>query len=137
MDLEKIGVVKSEFAEPVGPEEMKEHQSSLVIDEKYEKGLEGLKAGDTLQIIFHFHLNDDYELFGPKRVGEPRGVFASRSPRRPNGLGVTAVKLLQREGNKLEVAGLDAVDGTPILDIKPYAKLMDQIDDNHHVQQEE
>lgn len=137
MNFESIGVVKSEFEEPVSPEEMKEYESTLVIDKAYERGLAGLKAGATLQIIFYLHLNDDYELFGPKRVGEARGVFASRSPRRPNSIGVTAVKLLARDGNKLKVAGLDAVDGTPILDIKPYAKLMDQIDNDHHTQQEE
>ena len=128
MNMEKIGIVKSEFEKPVNPEKMKEYESTLVIDEEYARGLEGLEAGQSLQVIFNFHLIDDYKLFGPKRIGEPRGVFASRSPKRPNGLGVTAVELLAKDGNQLRVKGLDAIDGTPILDIKPYSKLMDQVD---------
>jgi len=128
MNMEKVGIVKSKFEEPVNPEKMKEYESTLVIDEEYAKGLEGLEAGQSLQVIFNFHLLDDYKLFGPKRIGEPRGVFASRSPKRPNGLGVTAVELLERDGNELRVKGLDAINGTPILDIKPYSKLMDQVD---------
>ncbi|WP_204702393.1 tRNA (N6-threonylcarbamoyladenosine(37)-N6)-methyltransferase TrmO [Halanaerobacter jeridensis] len=134
MNMEKIGIVKSEFEKPVNPEKMKEYESTLVIDEEYARGLEGLEVGQSLQVIFNFHLIDDYKLFGPKRIGEPRGVFASRSPKRPNGLGVTAVELLAKDGNQLRVKGLDAIDGTPILDIKSYSKLMDQVDTDtdHH-----
>jgi len=129
--MEAIGTVKSKFDKPANPEKMKEYESTLVIAEEYAKGLEGLEAGQYLQVIFNFHLlaSDDYQLFGSKRIGEPRGVFASRSPKRPNGLGVTAVELVAKDGNQLRVKGLDAVDGTPILDIKPYSKLMDEIDE--------
>ena len=135
MNITKIGVVNSKFKEPANPEKMKEYKSTIIIDEEYQQGLEGLKVGQDLQVIFKFHLIDDYQLFGPKRIGEPRGVFASRSPKRPNGLGVTAVKLIAKDENKLTVKGLDAIDGTPVLDIKPYSKLMDQVDDKEDIYQ--
>ncbi|MGM0502439.1 MAG: tRNA (N6-threonylcarbamoyladenosine(37)-N6)-methyltransferase TrmO [Bacillota bacterium] len=127
MNLKQIGIVNSKFKKPANPEKMKEYQSKIIIDEDYSKGLEGLEAGQQLQIVFYFHLIDDYKLFGPKRIGEPRGVFASRSPKRPSKLGITTVELIGREGNELQVRGLDAIDGTPVVDIKPYSQLMDQI----------
>lgn len=120
-----IGEVRSNFEKPADPDQMRRHESTLVIYSKYEKGLFGVETNDYLQVIFQFHLSYDYTLKGRRRGGNVRGVFASRSPNRPSPIGVTTVKLLEREGRKLLVLGLDAVDGTPLLDIKPYAESMD------------
>ncbi|RHW42556.1 S-adenosylmethionine-dependent methyltransferase [Neobacillus notoginsengisoli] len=90
--------------------------------------LEGIEEFSHLEIIFLFHLTpDDKILFGARR---PRnnpdwpvtGIFAQRGKNRPNRIGATIVKLLKRDGTKLTVAGLDAVDGTPVIDIKPVMK---------------
>lgn len=127
VQLETIGTVESEFTTPEVPEKMREKKSTIVIKEEYEAGLHKIEECDYLQVIFNFHLTDDYKLKGKRRHGDERGVFASRSPRRPGAVGVTTVKLLTREGNKLRVKGLDAVDGTPVIDIKPYSSRMDEL----------
>ena len=99
--------------------------SKVVIDQKFIHGLEGLKDFSHVYILFWLH-----EM--PKRSRRlkvhPRGcpdiqevgVFATRSPHRPNPIGLTLVKLLSKKGRTLEVKGLDAYNGTPVLDIKPY-----------------
>jgi tRNA-Thr(GGU) m(6)t(6)A37 methyltransferase TsaA len=72
-------------------------------------------------VIFHFHLSRGYELRQHPRgdhTREPRGVFALHSPRRPNPIGVTTIELVEVTGNVLTVRGLDAINGTPVLDLK-------------------
>ena len=74
-----------------------------------------------LYVLWVFDRSQGYELVGtPPCDTHAHGVFASRSPRRPNPIGLTVVRLLGREGNRLRVRGVDMLDGTPILDIKPY-----------------
>ena len=88
---------------------------------EFELGLTDIEGYSHLFVIWEFDRSDKAELIGPSpQDGKPHGVFASRSPRRPNPLGLTVVELLRREGNKLHVRGLDMLDGSPILDIKPY-----------------
>jgi tRNA-Thr(GGU) m(6)t(6)A37 methyltransferase TsaA len=87
--------------------------------------LEGLEDFSHAEIIFHFHLVDENKIETSAR--HPRnnpdwpkvGIFAQRGKNRPNRIGVTVVRIIQREGTRLTVHGLDAVDGTPVLDIKP------------------
>lgn len=97
--------------------------STLEIDPALAEGLEGIEEFRRIMVIFWFHLVEETLLKVHPR-GDPsrplRGVFSTRSPTRPNRIGVTVVELLQREGNRLVVKGLDAYNGTPILDIKPY-----------------
>ena len=126
MEINKIGEVKNEYKEPVGPEEMRKSKSIIEIKAEYVDGLEQIEARQYLQIIFFFHKSKGYDLIGKRRKGAKRGLFASRSPRRPSPIGVITVELLKRDGNKLYVYGLDAIDGTPVIDIKPYASFMDQ-----------
>ena len=128
IQLETIGTVKSKFTTPAPPEKMRKKKSTILIKEEYEAGLYKIEECDYLQVVFNFHLTNDYQLKGKRRHGEERGVFASRSPRRPGAVGVTTVELLAREGNELRVKGLDAVDGTPVIDIKPYSSRMDDLD---------
>jgi len=118
-----IGHVENDFHHPAPPEQIRAHESRLVLEEEFAEGLEGLQAGDRLTVVFHFHLSQGYELLQHPRgdVSHPkRGVFALCSPRRPNPIGVSFVDLVRREGRALVVRGLDALNGTPLLDIKPF-----------------
>ncbi|MBN2612444.1 MAG: SAM-dependent methyltransferase [Bacteroidales bacterium] len=117
--VEPIGIVKNKFKEPADPFLMRESQSKIIIDAKFEEGLYRIEESAYIDVTFHFHKSEGYNLKGAVYDGQVKGVFASRSPRRPSSLGNSTVKLLSREGNKLIVSGLDAIDGTPVLDIKP------------------
>ncbi len=128
INLEEIGTVKSEFKEPANPEKMRKSESLIVIKSEYEEGLYKIEDCQYLQVLFYLHLSDGYTLKGRRRMGKERGVFASRSPRRPNPIGITTVKLLNKDKNRLKVKGLDAIEGTPIIDLKPYSSMMDEID---------
>lgn len=97
-------------------------QSTIVLLSHFAPGLDGLEKESRILVVFHFHRSDGYELHQHPRgdTSRPvRGVFALRSPRRPNPIGITEVELLEVRGNTLRVKGLDAVDGTPVLDLKP------------------
>lgn len=121
MEFNKIGEVKSSFSKAAVPKEMRKKVSEIVIKEEYLKGLEKLEESNYLVVVFAFHLAKGFDLIGKRRYGGERGVFASRSPRRPNPIGVTTVKLLAINENIIKVKGLDALNGTPVLDIKPYS----------------
>lgn len=120
--FQPIGHVENEFDEPVKPEAIRSTESRIVLDPELITGLTGLEPGRQIMVVFCFHLSEGYDLLQHRR-GDPaqpkRGVFALRTPRRPNPIGVTSVDLLAIEGNVLRVHGLDAVNGTPVLDIKP------------------
>ncbi|MGV9198300.1 MAG: tRNA (N6-threonylcarbamoyladenosine(37)-N6)-methyltransferase TrmO [Promethearchaeia archaeon] len=126
IEMNPVGRIKGKFSEPIGPFKMKKHESTIIINDEFEDALYRIENSEYLQVLFYFHESEEREEFkGPTYSGEVRGVFASRSPHRPNSIGLTTVKLLKREGNKLIVKGLDAIDGTPVLDIKPFALPMD------------
>ncbi len=117
-----IGHVRSDFEAPTDPETLRSGISRLVIEPELKPGLTGLKTGDRLLVLFVFHRAERGSLLQHPRgdASRPeRGVFALRSPRRPNPIGATVVELLAMDGNELEVRGLDALDGSPVLDIKP------------------
>jgi tRNA-Thr(GGU) m(6)t(6)A37 methyltransferase TsaA len=106
------------FADPHGFDRIR---GSLEIFKEYEEGLADTEGFSHLMVITVFHKSRGYELrTKPFLDDELRGVFSTRSPRRPNPLGLTVVRVLKREGNILKVSGIDMLDGTPILDIKPY-----------------
>ena len=93
----------------------------LRISPEFEPGLLDIEGFSHLFVIWMFDRVEGYELVGcPPTDDRPHGVFATRSPRRPNPIGLTVVELLGREGANLLVRGVDMLDGTPILDIKPY-----------------
>jgi formylmethanofuran dehydrogenase subunit E len=96
-------------------------EGMIELDSAYEDGLLGIDGFSHLLVIFAFHKS----MARPLRVIPPGqqkelGVFATRSPHRPNAIGVLSVELLRREGTRLFVRGVDVLDGTPVLDIKPY-----------------
>jgi tRNA-Thr(GGU) m(6)t(6)A37 methyltransferase TsaA len=117
-----IGHVENEFDEPAPPETLRAAVSRIVIDPALVEGLTGLEPGGQVTVLFSFHRSAGYELLQHPRGDQSRtkrGVFALRSPHRPNPIGVTAAELLAVEGNVLTVRGLDAINGTPVLDLKP------------------
>jgi len=117
-----IGHVENDFDEPATPKKIRAVESRIVLDPALAEGLKGLSPGRQIMVVFYFHRSEGYDLCqhpqGDKsRPG--RGVFALRSPRRPNPIGVTVAELVAIEGNVLRVRGLDAINGTPVLDLKP------------------
>lgn len=98
------------------------HYSGVIdVYPAFEQGLTGLGSRDQIVVLFHFHLSQGYELLQRRRgAGEITGVFNLCSPMRPNPIGMSILKLVSIQGCKVFVEGVDMVDGTPILDIKPY-----------------
>ncbi len=93
----------------------------LKILPEFEPGLTDIEGFSHLIVVWEFDRSLGFELLGqPPSDNRPRGVFATRSPRRPNPIALTTVELVRREGAELHVRGVDMLDGTPILDIKPY-----------------
>ncbi len=121
-----IGFVKSPFSEtsqiPRGCGAKHSAEGTLEILREFEAGLNDIEGFSHLYVIWAFDRADGFDLVAhpPTDEKRPHGVFATRSPRRPNPLALTTVELLGREGSSLRVRGVDMLDGTPILDIKPY-----------------
>jgi tRNA-Thr(GGU) m(6)t(6)A37 methyltransferase TsaA len=93
----------------------------LKILPEFAQGLQDVEGFSHLFVIWEFDRSQGFELVGhPPIDNRPHGVFATRSPRRPNPIGLTVVELLRRDGDEIHVRGVDMLDGTPILDIKPY-----------------
>lgn len=122
MAYEAIGHVENEVDEPTAPDKIRSAESRIILDPALTGGLAGLEPDPQVMVIFYFHRSQGYNLTQHPRGDlsrSKRGVFALRSPRRPNPIGVTVVDLVAIEGNVLRVRGLDAINGTPVLDIKP------------------
>jgi tRNA-Thr(GGU) m(6)t(6)A37 methyltransferase TsaA len=121
-----IGFVKSPYNEtsaiPRGLGAKHEAEGALEILSEFETGLLDIEGFSHLYLIWAFDRADGFDLIAhpPTDEKRPHGVFATRSPRRPNPIALTIVELLGREGASLRVRGVDMLDGTPILDIKPY-----------------
>lgn len=120
-----IGYVVSPYTEtskiPKGLGAKHDAEGVLSILPQFEAGLADIEGFSHLFVIWVFDRSEGFDLVGcPPFETRPHGVFATRSPRRPNPIGLTVVELLHRENGSLRVRGLDMLDGTPILDIKPY-----------------
>ena len=133
MTLKPIGIVRNGFSEPV-------HQnwdkivSDILIDNGLTEALDGLEEFSHILVLYWMHQsNRAIKSYKIHPRGDPQlpltGLFASRSPNRPNPVGKATVRLLQRNGNVLRVEGLDAIDGTPVIDIKPYIPRYDSVTD--------
>ena len=123
--LEPIGVIRSPYTDkaqiPKGPGAQHDAEGTLDIRPDLEVGLTDIEGFSHLYVIWIFDRAEGCDLLStPPNDDRPHGVFATRAPRRPNPLGLTVVRLLRREGRVLHVRGLDMLDGTPIVDIKPY-----------------
>ena len=134
MDVVPIGTVRTSAVEAID-EGWGDVESEIHIGEPFARGLEGIEQWSHVIVVYWMHEAE----FDAERdlVRRPRGredmpeagIFAQRARHRPNPIGLTAVRLIGREGNVVRVRGLDAIDGTPVLDIKPYVPVYDRIDD--------
>lgn len=124
--MQPVGYVRSGFssAQEVPKGLGAKHDTSegtLDILPEFEAGLMDVEGFSHLFVIWAFDRAEGFDLVGkPPTDDRPHGIFATRSPRRPNPIGLTVVELISRDGPKLHVRGIDMLDGTPILDIKPY-----------------
>lgn len=128
IEMIPVGYAENDYIEPVYNEEVYKKVSKIVLKEEFTDGLYRIEDFEKLYVLFYFSKSKGYELIHRRRYdGEISGVFASRNPHRPNKIGLTVVKLLKVEGNVLHVKGLDAINGTPVLDIKPYIKRTEEM----------
>jgi tRNA-Thr(GGU) m(6)t(6)A37 methyltransferase TsaA len=125
ISMRPIGYVRSPYTEgqsiPKGLGAKHDAEGVLQILKEFEPGLADIEGFSHLFVIWMFDRSEGFSLTAsPPSDNRAHGVFATRSPRRPNPIGLTLVELLGREGGMLRVRGVDMLDGTPILDIKPY-----------------
>jgi tRNA (adenine37-N6)-methyltransferase len=123
--MQPVGFVKSPYTDtsqiPKGCGASHQAEGVLEIESEFEEGLTDIEGFSHLFVLWVFHKVEGYSLLGtPPSDNRPHGVFATRSPFRPSPIGLTVVELIRREGTRLHVRGVDMLDGTPILDIKPY-----------------
>lgn len=126
IEMEAIGYIESPFKSTadIPPQSIyaQDKTARIKIKEKYRAGLDGLELFSHIIVLFHFHESNGYSLRTTTRwSNKERGVFASRSPHRPNHIGFSVVELLRIEDNIIEIKGVDMLDNTPVLDIKPYS----------------
>jgi tRNA-Thr(GGU) m(6)t(6)A37 methyltransferase TsaA len=123
--MQPIGYIRSPFRMtgeiPKGPGAKHDAEGVLDLLPEFEAGLQDIDGFSHLYVLWLFDRSDGYDLiFTPPTDDRPHGVFATRSPRRPNPIGLTVVEVLGRDGAQVRVHGVDMLDGTPILDVKPY-----------------
>ncbi|NIQ05187.1 MAG: tRNA (N6-threonylcarbamoyladenosine(37)-N6)-methyltransferase TrmO [Candidatus Korarchaeota archaeon] len=123
--FEPVGIIHSPFqTRTATPFQAytSEAKGRVEVFNEYEQGLVGIERNSYIELYFHFHKSKSYSLLTvPHQSKNRRGVFATRSPYRPNPIGNSTVKVLKRDGNTLHVRGLDVINKTPLLDIKPYS----------------
>lgn len=122
--IRPIGYIETEYNERKGtpPQgfETEESRGTIVMEPDFQEGIRDLKKGMRLTVIFCFHRSEGYQLITPSRMSPvPVGVFSTRSPNRPNSLGVSEVKIIDIAENKIIFEGADMLNGTPVIDIKP------------------
>jgi tRNA-Thr(GGU) m(6)t(6)A37 methyltransferase TsaA len=121
-----IGFIRSPYREtsaiPKGLGAKHDAEGAIELLREFEPGLKDIEGFSHLFVLWEFDRADGFDLVArpPTDEKRPHGVFSTRSPRRPNPIGLTVVELLQRDGPALHVRGVDMLDGTPVLDIKPY-----------------
>ncbi len=130
IQVRSIGTIRTPYTEsaPYQPLEEDEGEFRIVLEPEYVNGLEGLSRFRYMYVIYHVHRAQEIRsmiVSPPWAEGVEVGVFASRSPVRPNPLGISIVKIIKIEGREIHTSGLDVFDGTPLLDIKPYIKDLD------------
>lgn len=130
--LKPIGVIRSPFSEPSGtpiqPGAAIGVKGIVEVFPEYAEGLKDVDGFSHITLVFYFHLAGEAKLMARPFLDDiERGVFAIRGPARPNHIGISTVRLIRIEGNELHVENLDILDGTPLLDIKPYVRAFDDI----------
>ncbi len=128
----EIGIVSSPHSEagrtPIQPCFAEEYEGKVTVFPEFEEGLKDIEGFSHIYLIYAFHMAGQEKLIvKPFLEDVEHGIFATRAPCRPNPLGISIVRLLRRERNVLTVSGVDILDGTPLLDIKPYTAMFDCI----------
>jgi len=131
IEYRPIGVIHSPFANakgaPIQPSRAHGARGTVEVDEEYAEGLRDLDGFSHIILLCHLHRSRPYRLrVVPFLDNQERGLFATRAPSRPNPIGLSVVRLLAIDGRRLSVADVDLLDGTPVLDIKPYVGEFDQ-----------
>jgi len=130
-----IGTIHSPFKTlenmPIQPKGAKDEIGTVVVQEEFVEGLEDLAGFSHIYLIYQFHRAARETLtVTPFMDDTPRGVFSTRSPLRPNHIGISIVELIGVEKNRVKVRGIDTLDGTPLLDIKPYIASFDAVQES-------
>ena len=127
---QSIGSIHSPFKDvegmPIQPSGARGVRGSVVVYPEFAQGLKDLDGFSHVILLYHFHQTKGSELVvTPFMDSRPHGVFATRAPRRPNPIGLSVVRLLEISSNILKIEDVDALDGTPVIDIKPYVPAFD------------
>ncbi|MBR9980755.1 MAG: tRNA (N6-threonylcarbamoyladenosine(37)-N6)-methyltransferase TrmO [Desulfatitalea sp.] len=128
--LQPIGTIHTPFKDlegmPIQPSGAVGVVGRVVVNDDYAEGLNDIDGFSHIILIYQFHHSEGFNLtVKPFLDNHPRGLFATRAPRRPNPIGLSVVALTGRNGNVLHVRGIDVLDGTPLLDIKPFVPAFD------------
>lgn len=134
-ELQQIATIHSPFDNlenmPIQPKGAKETYATIEFKEEYVEGLKDLDGFSHVYLIYYFHKVKEPKLtvvpFNDK-THTPRGVFSTRAPLHPNSLGLSVVELVKVEHNIVTIKGVDILDGTPLLDIKPYIENFDKVE---------
>ena len=119
IEVHPIGKVINAIDELTAPDIIREQESIIELEEKFLLGLKDVSNNKYIDIVFYFDSNHEEVLRINTKSAQDTGIFATRAPSRPNHIGITTVELLKVEGTQLHVKGLDAINNTPMLDIKP------------------
>ena len=127
-----IGVIYSPFKSiegiPIQPAGANGIKGKVKVYKKYLNGLINLEGFSHIILLYHFHLSNGYSLkVIPFLKNQEQGVFATRAPKRPNQIGISMVKIDKIEGNIINISNVDILNGTPLLDIKPFASFFDNV----------
>lgn len=125
MDIEPIGLIKTPFNDlegmPIQPSGASDVIGTIILNEEFQQGLTDLEGFSHIILLYHFHESRGFKLMvKPFLDDQKRGLFSTRAPRRPNPIGLSVVELLKIKDNCLTIKGVDILDNTPLLDIKPY-----------------
>ncbi|MBN2310166.1 MAG: tRNA (N6-threonylcarbamoyladenosine(37)-N6)-methyltransferase TrmO [Candidatus Hydrogenedentes bacterium] len=131
MEFRPIGIIHTPFSRPEGmpiqPAGAGGIRGTVEVFQEFQDGLSDLDGFSHIILLYHFHRSRDFQLrVVPFLDTEPRGLFATRAPRRPNPIGLSVVRLCGVDGCLLEIENVDMLDGTPLLDIKPYVPEFDR-----------
>lgn len=131
IQYQPIGIIHSPFSKltgmPIQPRGAKSVKGTVEIYPEFVNGLKDLDGFSHIILIYHFHKVSEYKLIvTPFLDSKPHGIFATRAPKRPNTIGLSVIKLLKIDGGILNVENIDVLDGTPLLDVKPYVPEFDQ-----------
>ena len=134
-EIESIATIETPFCNlinmPVQPKGAKNTYATLIFKKQYLEGLKDLEGFSHLYLIYYFHKIKEPKLsvipFNEKS-NTPRGVFSTRTPMHPNSLGLSVVELVKVEEERVTIRGVDILDGTPIIDVKPYIEHFDKVE---------